>query len=377
MFNCFSLIIFACLVTTIYAQNNIGSSNSETPADPWPLFRGNPQLTGVSSSPLPENPELLWTFTARGDIESTAAIFQNTVYVASLDSHLYAIDLNSGKLKWKFGAADETKSSPSVSNGVVYFGDESGAFHAVDAFTGKRKWLFHADAAIISSANFHNGRVLFGSYDNYLYCLNAIDGALLWKFETEGYIHGTPAIANDTVVVAGCDGYLRMIRIRDGVEIKKGLAGAYVAASPAVNNGRAYVGTFGNKIICMDLASAKTVWEYDHPRKDFPFYSSAAITDKLLVVGGRDKMVHGIDRETGKGIWNVAAKSKIDSSPVISGTRAFIGISGGELLAIDVNTGKTVWQFETGSSILASPSIGYGKLVISSTDGVVYCFGEK
>src|SRR3990172_13410373 len=92
----------------------------------WPIFRGNSQLTGVATESLPQRLESLWTFQAGSGIESTAAISNGIVYVGSLDGYLYAVDLQSGKLKWKYQATDEIKSSPSVYRGTVYFGDEKG-----------------------------------------------------------------------------------------------------------------------------------------------------------------------------------------------------------------------------------------------------------
>ena len=165
--------------------------------------------------------------------------------------------------------------------------------------------------------NFSGDNVLFGSYDQYLYCLSTEDGSLIWKFETEGYVHGTPTIVNDveaqhpaSVLVAGCDGYLRIINVHDGVERKKIELGDYVGASAAVLKDRAYVGTFGSQILGIDLQKAKILWRYEHPKYHFPFYASAAVTDDLVVVGGRDKLVHALKPQTGKLLWTFAARSR-------------------------------------------------------------------
>jgi outer membrane protein assembly factor BamB len=366
------IFLIFCLLAGLQSAAQENASSNE-----WPTWRGNPQLTGVSAATLPQNLDVLWTFQAGIGIESSAAIVAGTVYVASLDSNFYAVDLNSGQLKWKYRAGAETKTSPSVSKGVVYFGDAAGVFHAVDAVTGKRKWIFKTDGEINSSANFSDDRVLFGSYDHSLYCLSTKDGALSWKVETDGYVHATPTVFGENVVVSGCDGLLRVSRIRDGVEIKKLEAGAYVAASAALLNNRAYVGTFGNKVLCIELSTSKLLWQYDPPQRDFPFYASAAVTEKILVVGGRDKILHAVEPQTGKALWTFAAKSKIDSSPVIAGDRVFFAATSGEIYALDINSGKTVWQFETGSAIVASPALANEKLVIGTMDGVLYCFGEK
>ena len=367
----FTLYIFlSCIL--IYS---IGQSQAS--ADDWLSFRGNPQLTGVATVELPENLELLWAFETEDAIESTAAIAAGTVYVGSLDGYLYAINLENGGLKWKYQVSSEIKSSPTVFGNVVYFGDGMGVFHAVDAQTGESRWTFETEAEIISSANVAQDRLLFGSYDQFLYCLSAKDGSLVWKFETEGYVHGTPAIVNGAVVVSGCDGYLRIINIADGAEQQKIALGDYVAASPALLNNRAYAGTFGNQVLCAGLESSELLWGYEHPERHFPFYASAAVTADLLVIGGRDKMVHALQSQTGEPLWTYPAKSRVDSSPVIVGERVFFGTVGGELVALNLNSGEKVWEFVVGAAMIASPSVVDGKLVIGADDGRIYCFGER
>src|SRR5438270_7201085 len=158
----------------------------------WPLFRGNSLQTGVAASPLPEELEICWKFKAKDGIEGTAAIVNGTVYVGSLDEHLYALDLATGRVKWTYqtDAAKGTKvgpirTAPSVRDGLVYVGDADGIFHCVEAATGTKRWTFDTGAEITSSANFAGDTILFGSSDENLYCLSK-DGKERWKFRVPG-----------------------------------------------------------------------------------------------------------------------------------------------------------------------------------------------
>lgn len=344
-------------------------------ADTWNTFRGNPQLTGVAATALPDNLHLLWTYTTQDAIESTAAIHENTVYVGSLDGQLYALDLITGSLKWQYQADGEIKSSPTVDDSTVYFGDEHGTFHAVDRQTGQPRWTFAAEAGITSSANRAQGHLYFGSYDQHLYCLNAATGAQTWKIATDGYIHSTPVLYEKNVAVAGCDGVLRLLDLNDGSERQQLAMGTYVAGSAAVHAGRAYVGTFGNEVLGIDLVAGEVLWRYQHPVRKFPFYASPAATNDAVIIGGRDKLVHALDPETGQALWTYPAGSRVDSSPVIAGDRVYFGA--GALIALELKSGTEVWRFETGAPITASPAVAAGRLVIGATDGVLYCFGQK
>ena len=351
----------------------------------WTSFRGNPQLTGVADTQLPDKSQLLWTFQAEDIIESTAAVVDGTLYVGALDGVLYAIDTQTGKEKWTYQANTHIKASPAIDNGVVYFGDGDGVFHAVDISTHEMKWQFATDGEIISSANIVGDRVLFGSYDGFLYCLNRENGELLWKLETEGYVHGTPSVWTQTtgefgdtasyVVLTGCDSYLRVIDIEDGTQTQQVDLGAYVGASPAISENRVYCGTYGTEILAVALDTGEITWRYRHPKRQFPFFASAAIAENSVIIGGRDKMVHALSLDTGEPVWTYTAKSSIESSAVIVGARVFVGTTRGVLIALDLTTGESVWEFATGASIVASPSVSEGKIYIGTEDGILYCFG--
>jgi outer membrane protein assembly factor BamB len=103
------------------------------------------------------------------------------------------------------------------------------------------------------------------------------------------------------------------------------------------------------------------------------------VTDRLVVVGGRDKLVHAIDRATGTKKWTFPTRAKIDSSPVIVGDRVFIGSNDGNLYELGLNDGQERWKFNAGKPISAAPSVGEGVIVVGceSRDGKVFCFGAK
>src|SRR6202035_4210346 len=75
--------------------------------DDWPQFRGNYQLTGVSTSTVPKTLKLLWTFDAGEPVESSAAIADGVVYIGSGAGYLSAVDLATGKLRWKYKVSQD------------------------------------------------------------------------------------------------------------------------------------------------------------------------------------------------------------------------------------------------------------------------------
>jgi outer membrane protein assembly factor BamB len=360
------------LVLVVFA---ISIRAQDSPADNWSQFRGNHQLTGVSLSNVPDSLKLLWTYEAGDSIESSAAIIGGTVYVGSQKGELVALNLQNGAVYWKYTIDSPIgESSPAYSNGVVYFGDLSGWFHAVNARDGKKIWAFKTGTEIKSSPVVIGDRVLIGSYDENLYCLKTSDGSVSWKFKTNGPVHSTPGIAEGLAFIAGCDEVFRAIRISDGKEVFSVSSGSYTGASPALRLGSAFYGTFDNEVLSVNLKQHQIVWRYEHPQRKFPFYSSAAVTADRVVIGGRDKLVHGLT-VAGKGVWTFATRARVESSPAISGGKVYVGSNDGKFYVLDLNTGNKLWEFTAGAPLSASPAIANGRIVIGSQDGRLYCFG--
>ena len=354
----------------------VGQTERAAPAGEWRQFRGTPGLLGVSAGAPPATLKLLWTFDAGDVIDSSAAIVDGVVYVGSGDGNLLALDLASGTLRWKYATGNLIgESSPAVAEDAVYIGDLGGILHAVSVREGTRLWTFTTGSEIKSSPVVVGDVVLIGSYDGHLYALDARTGQLRWKVMTRGQVHATPAVQNGLTFVAGCDSIFRAIRITDGKEIYAIESGAYTGASPVLDGDRAYFGTFNFEVLALDLKRRVVAWRYSRPDSQFPYYSSAALEGGLVILGGRDKMIHAIHAATGKPAWTFATRARVDSSPVVAGGRVYIGGGDGRLYVLDAASGKKLWEFDTGAGLTASPAIAEGRVVIGATDGRLYAFG--
>jgi outer membrane protein assembly factor BamB len=348
---------------------------ADAPAANWAQFRGNHSLTGVSQSNVPTSLKPLWTYELGESIESSAAIVGGTVFVGSHKGELVALSLENGSVYWKFSTGSPIgESSPAYSGGVVYIGDLGGWINALNASDGRKLWAFKTGGEIKSSPVVYGDTVLIGSYDEHLYGLSARNGSVQWKFKTNGPVHATPGIADGMAYIAGCDELFRAIRISDGKEVFNISSGAYTGASPALRGGSAFYGTFDNEVLGVDLGQRNIAWRYEHPQRKFPFYSSAAVTSSHVVLGGRDKMVHGLTL-AGKAAWTFTTRARVESSPAIAGGRVFIGSNDGRFYVLNVNTGAKLWEFDAGAPLSASPAIANGRIVIGSQDGRLYCFG--
>jgi outer membrane protein assembly factor BamB len=54
------------------------------------------------------------------------------VFVGSLDSHIYCLELSSSQLLWKFPTMDMIDSSPCIASGMLFVGSRDGYLYVFD-----------------------------------------------------------------------------------------------------------------------------------------------------------------------------------------------------------------------------------------------------
>src|SRR6185436_6486175 len=188
------------LAFALYFPACLNATPAVATADSWPMFRGQPGLTGISPAKLPDSLRLLWTYKVGSPVKSSPAVVAGKVFIGSDDKQLHCIDLKSGKKVWAFPTQAEIESSPLVLDNVVYFGSADGILYAVDAAKGQQVWNYKTDDKILGAPNWvqspdqKSSWILAGSYDFKLYCFDAKSGKTNWTFETGNYINGSPAV---------------------------------------------------------------------------------------------------------------------------------------------------------------------------------------
>jgi outer membrane protein assembly factor BamB len=346
----------------------------------WPIFRGDPQLTGCSEVTLPDTLALLWSFRTGDEVRSSPVIGSGRVFIGSYDGKVYALSLAKGEEIWAFDTGDAVEAPPLFLDGTVYVGSLDGVFHALDAESGEKRWEARTDGKIVGSANWvalpgrEGNRILLGSHDSILRCFNAATGEVLWSFEAQSYINGAPAVYGDKVVFGGCDSNVYVISAKNGKPIASVEAGSYVPASVSVAGDRAYLCHYDNEILCVDLREKTIVWRYGDEKEGSPFFSSPAVCPDRVVAGSQDEKVHCVRRSDGEGLWKFSTLGNVDSSPVVCDDKVVVGSDDGRLYLLRLEDGAKLWSFEVGESISGSAAVVPGLVVVGAADGRIYAF---
>jgi outer membrane protein assembly factor BamB len=134
-----------------------------------------------------------------------------------------------------------------------------------------------------------------------------------------------------------------------------------------------------NQVVAVDWKKLKRVWAFEAPRRQQPFYASAAVAGPVVVSASRDKKVYAIHRDTGKEAWNFAAEGQVDASPVVVGERVYVGCLSdeGHFYVLDLKTGRKLQQLELGAAVGGSAGVGPDCIVVGTDRGMVFCLGAK
>lgn len=277
-----------------------------------------------------------------------------------------------------------------------------------------------------------------------VYCYNRADGKLLWTGKADN-IQGSPAkpprVTPDTGLSAPTlttDGKAVFAIFATGDVVAFDFTGKrlwarnlgvpdnhYGHSSSLITWGGKllvqYDSNRGGKILALDNATGKTVWETTRGSKiSWASPVLAEVGGKYQVILTADPIVAGYDLASGSELWEVecmmgevgpsvaysdgvvfaaneyARLVAIDvksknivwendeylpeaSSPVANKGFLFIATSYGVLVCYDAKTGDQYWEHDVGRTLYSSPMIADGKLFMMDNDGVmrIYAVGKE
>ena len=300
--------------------------------------------------------ELDWVFgfpnSARARAQPTVA--GDTIFTASQNGKIYALDLNCGCIRWEFEADAEVRSAISVDtdeegNAVsLYFGDFRGNVYGFDIASRHLLWKIRADshpiATITGSLRLHKDtvyvpvsslEVVSAVNPNYPCCsfrgsvlaIDKMTGKVRWQFYTV-----------DEPVPQG---------INSAGAIMYGPSGAPVWSSPTIDEKRGllYVGTGEN---------------YTRP--------SSFTSDSIIALSLEDGAIEWINQVTVDDVWNGGCNKPdpancpenhgpdydFGAPPMLttlaSGKQIILaGQKSGRVYAMDPdNNGKLIWEHQVG-----------------------------
>lgn len=260
----------------------------------------------------------------------------------------------------------------------VFTASQNRILYAIDPATGKPKWQYTLGANQIASP-IVVGNYLFIASEDTLYKFNAKSGAFIRKIVTSHtsnnetrdlkYFYSSPISDGKTFYIATKVGHVFAIEPKNDNtdEIKWSYnAGDSVLSSLMLYNGNVIVATTKGKIHAVATANGVISWQSALPTIDGGLRSSPVASGPYIYIGSRDYNLYALSVANGAVKWNFTTEGVIDGSPVAYGGNIIFGSADNYIYCVD-STAKTArWKFRTNDRVHSTPS-AYGQ--------VVYCGG--
>jgi outer membrane protein assembly factor BamB len=355
----------------------------------WHMFHSNPTHDGVGAGSPVYTLTQLWNYTTGSNVNSSPAVVEGVVYVASYDDNIYALNATNGEKIWNYDTGSATDSSPAVVDGVVYVAGGDRNVYGLNASDGTEIWSFYIGNGWGGSPTVSDGVVYIGTDDDYgpedFFALNASTGQQLWNYSTGWGGGGCPALVDGVAYFGSGDGYVYALNASNGQQIWSYTApAAQFLQSPAVVDGVVYIAiTVGNvgSFYALNATSGNKLWNYNATGIDNYVTTTPAVSNDVVYICSRygmfyDGNVHALNACDGTEIWKVTAGSLIYSSPAIVDEVLYLGSGDGNVYALDATNGAILSNYTVdataGPTVYSSPAVVDGVVYIGSCDHRVY-----
>lgn len=313
-------------------------------------------------------------------------IFLSTAYQAATEKN----EASSSKFfKWIFKTKGQINASALIYDDILYMGSFDSCFYAIDAKTGIEKWHYKTQNRIYTTAVKYNDVLCFES-GNVLYALNLL-GELEWQFtlydgqcvnqhDDWDFYHSSPMLIDSIVYIGSEKGKVYGINILTGnkvFECQTPSANFTIETTPAIYDNKIYFGDWDGVFFAYDLSTAQMVWNYDTKKdKTFSSWVNAIVTDPVIVngkvfFGGRSCALYCLDAGTGNkewrtpdpggDMWTIGGPTYMDGVLYMGSSNQF------EARAFSATTGKVIWKTNVGNRLNDKPYLD-GNYVIVGTE---------
>lgn len=338
------------------------SSPTDTPngaaAAQWPVFHGNPQRTGFTSSDFADNPKQLWAFSKKDLRQLKAA--ENTVSAVIIDNNsvffaldrVVAIKLDNGKF-------------------IFEYKDQSVPFYPSGLAAG--------DGKIFALVN--DSSLLKEMRRATLYALSEKDGSFLWKYNFSTPItHSAPLYAEQKLFVSDDSATVYAFDPISGqISWQKKLPAETIHSSPAFYENKILIGTEGSArnatmpsaLFALEAASGAESWKFEidyRPNAINLVHSTPAISENVVYFGSENGYFYALDAKTGTKLWRTdiitAAQAGMgeSASPALGYGKIFVS-TWQKYLALDQKTGAKIWEKQYNGEGSNSSAVVIGKRV--------------
>jgi outer membrane protein assembly factor BamB len=205
------------------------------------------------------------------------AIQGDTIYVASADGEVAALDRNTGKTLWEADVETSLSGGVGVYEGALFLGSSEGFVLKLDARSGERQWTTPLRGEILSAPQGNGKIVVAQTYDGKLQGLENETGKLLWTYDSNVPVltvrgTSTPIVHNNLVYAGFANGRVLAFDVSNGaivwevrVAISQGRSEIErivdVDGTMDLKGSELYAASYQGSVVAIDVENGRKLWQ--------------------------------------------------------------------------------------------------------------------
>ncbi len=275
----------------------------------------------------------IWSFSSKGLIEAPLSLDKDTIYVASRDNSVYAINKQSGEEIWKFytGRLSEITGTLEVTPKAIYVATLGGYFYSLS----KSKQYLEAEERT------------------------------LWKgrFNKQVFYKGPSFSKTGIVSVGDNQGTVLLLKQnqKDAKLVRRYRTNSEIIAPPLIVGPNLYI-TNKVQLTSISLRTGKVDW-VSEKRTNRSITGFKYSNGKLYITSSPGGLT--AYNLKGKKLWQARGDAQITRPPIVSKENAYIIGTDGVLTAVNINSGENLWEHPFPSAFSSEPIL-YGDLIFAT-----------
>lgn len=271
-----------------------------------------------------------------------------TLYVASAEGEVMALQRETGKVRWKSELKRPISGGVGVGYGMVLLGTLNGDVIALNDNDGSRKWISRVNSEVLSAPVTDGNVVVIQTQDDKLIALDASTGDQRWIYESSA-----PVLS---------------------------LRGT---GSPLLVDGLAMAGLASGKVVAVETRHGMPVWEQ---RVTIPQGRSELdrivdidggllLSDSILYVVSYQGRAIALDIRTGQVLWQREASSHVGLAEGFG--NIYVSQANGSVESLDSRSASSLWNNdELARRQLSAPAVFSSNVVVGDLEGYIHLLSQ-
>jgi outer membrane protein assembly factor BamB/DNA-binding MarR family transcriptional regulator len=342
------------------------------------MYRADPQHTGVCTSDVPGQFELLWSCNTSAGALTGPVAAGGRIFAGSADGKVYALWADTGGEAWSFDLGAPVTAVPAVDGGTVYAVSESGRLCALGAAGGDLLW----EAQLPAPQNYSlpltlsgDGLFVASTSGRIMRVSTADRGTPAWTADAGSQMKGPVTVGDGQVFAIVEGGKAAAFDAVTGNQTWGMVPGFGTGDefTSALLDGRLYFGTKGKDVYCINSANGSVLWSASIKSA---ISGSPALGYGMMVLGAANGLVTALEVSTGREMWSYDVGADVTISPSMAAGKVFLGNERGAIFMLNATTGQMIAFAKAGGSRISSPAISEGRVIFTTPDGGALAFGK-